>query len=124
MQEKRTQPRIVVGLPAFIELGAGANSRIKVLAIDLGIAGMSVCCPVALAQGAHCRVEMRIPGETGRLIRVNCELIYSVLSQLSCEFRLGLRFVEFHDDDQAVLQQYLDWRAGGSTAPAPAAKAG
>lgn len=111
-------------MPAFIELGAGEDSRVKVRAIDLGIGGMSVCCPVALANGTRCRVEMRIPGGTGGTIRVNSEVIYSVLSQLKCEFRMGLRFVEFHGGDQGVLQQYLDWRASGSMVPGPAAKAG
>jgi hypothetical protein len=46
-----------------------------------------------------------------------------VLSTLNCEFRLGLRFLEFQSGDQAILQRYLDWRgAGNATAGTGGAK--
>jgi hypothetical protein len=114
MREKRSCPRIVVGLPAFLDLGNGADHFIRVQAIDLGVEGLSVCSPLALAEGAHCRMLMRIPGAKPRQIQVNCELVYSELSHLNCEFRLGLRFVQFNHDDQAIVQEYIDWRLADS----------
>ena len=122
MQEKRARPRITVGLPAFLDPGMGTDACIKVHAIDLSVEGMSVCSPLALAKGALCRVTMSIPGKQARNIHVTCAVIYSVLSNLSCEFRLGLEFVELQSDARAILQEYLDWRGAGAVmSGAPAA---
>jgi hypothetical protein len=120
MQENRTCPRIVVGLPAFLDLGNGEDSLIKVQAIDLSLDGMSVCSPLTLSKGAHCRVVMRIPGAKPRQIHVSCELVYSVLSHLNCDFRLGLRFVELQNEDKAVVREYIDWRLADSGMSGPA----
>lgn len=124
MQEKRARPRITVGLPAFLDPGMGTDAGIKVHAIDLSVEGMSVCSPLALAKGALCRVTMSIPGKQAGNIHATCAVIYSVLSNLSCEFRLGLRFLEFQNDGNAIVQEYLDWRFTDSAMPgANAAKA-
>lgn len=131
-EDRRQFPRVAA--EASLQLVLADGARVPALALDLSLTGVQVLCdrPTALriwdkgdatrltpADDVRSEVRMRLRCPDGRHLRVQAEVrVMSVREAGDDEYRVGLKYLEFHADHYDSLERFVDeWMdASGSVA--------